>query len=64
MKNPGIQVSFGKSILAVRFMPGTVIATSDLIKIYTYANERANGKPYCALFEAAGQYELTEDAVQ
>ncbi len=45
-------------------MDNAVINKEDLEEIYAFANERANGKRYCVMFESEKHYELTEDGLE
>ena len=64
MKNSKIQASFDNKILIVTFLDGAIIDIDDLIEIYSFANERANGKRYGALFEALNHYVVTDSAIE
>gem|GEM_PF-1276844 len=64
MKNSAIITKFENSILSVRFLNNAVITLDDMKELYEYGNMHANGRPYCALFEAVGHYEVMPDAIE
>lgn len=63
MKNEYIQASFENRILSVTLLNNVVVTDEDLMEIYSFANERANGKQYGVIFEAIDHYKITEPAI-
>jgi len=64
MQNSNIKVSFENRILYVKLLDNVVVTAEDLNEIYSFANERANGKPYGVIFEAVNHYKVTGPAVE
>ena len=52
MTNSKIETAFGNRILHVKFQDDAVVTESDLMEIYAFANEQAQGVKYGVLFEA------------
>lgn len=63
MENGNIVATFEHSILTVKFLENAKIELEDVKEIYDYANNWANGKPYCILFDALHHFEVSEDAI-
>lgn len=61
--NANIDTTFEKGILHVKFLNNAVVTERDLQEIYQYGTKCSNALPYCALFEAFGQYEVREEAL-
>lgn len=64
MKNASIKVFFNNRILSVMLLDNAIITADDLVEIYAFANEKANGKPYGVLFETENHIEVTESAIE
>ena len=64
MKNPKIETHFEDNILSVKFLDNAVIEDTDIEQIYKFGDKKADGKPYCIIFEPENHYNVTEDAVE
>ena len=64
MKNSKIDARFENQILVVKFAENALVDLNDMKEIYAFADKMAAGKSYGTLFESAGHYELSEEAVQ
>lgn len=48
----------------MKFLDNVIITADDLNEIYSFANEKANGKSYGVVFEAENHYVVTESAIK